>query len=408
VGRDASNFQPSDLTMTDRLYYTDSYLTSFDAEVRSSAQVGDRFHVVLDRTAFYPSSGGQPFDTGRLGDRSIVDVVDDDTGEVVHVVSGPIEPGQRVHGDVDWPRRLDHMQQHTGQHMLSAAFDRLFGVRTVSFHLGTEGSTIDLAREVSAAELDHAESEANRVVWEDRPVTVRFVTAAEAADLPLRKEPVRGGTLRVVEVPDFDLSACGGTHVARTGVVGLIAVAGVERFKGASRVSFVCGGRALGSHRTLRDVVHAATRGLSVTPLEVKGAIERLQSEAREAARLGRRLQDELAVFRASKLREGAEAIGPFRVVLRSEPDLDGAGLKSLASAVVDGSGLVVVFTGRGVPVPVIVARSTDVSIDAAVLLRELASQLGGRGGGTAAIAQGGLTASPDAVLDAARRRLAT
>jgi alanyl-tRNA synthetase len=393
--------------MTDRLYYTDSYLTSFDAVVRSSDLVGDRSHVVLDRTAFYPSSGGQPFDMGRLGGQTIVDVVDNDIGDVVHIVSGSLEPGASVHGDVDWPRRLDHMQQHTGQHMLSAAFDRLAGVRTVSFHLGAEASTIDLAREVTSAEIDRAESEANSVVWEDRPVSVRFVSAEQAAELPLRKEPIRGGTLRLVEIPDFDLSACGGTHVARTGVVGLIAVAGVERFKGASRVSFVCGRRALGSHRALRDVVLAATRGLSVTAPEVKGAIERLQSDARDATKVTRRLQDELAVFRAAKLRDDAEAIGPLRVVLRSEPELDGAGLKSLASAVVGESGLVAVFTGRGTPVPVIVARSTDVSVDAAALLREIASELGGRGGGTAAIAQGGLAASPDAVLDAARRRLA-
>src|SRR5262245_11171471 len=190
--------------MTDRLYYTDSYLTAFDAVVRSSNLVGDRSHVVLDRTAFYPSSGGQPFDMGRLGGQTIVDVVDNDAGDVVHVLDGPLEPGASVHGDVDWPRRLDHMQQHTGQHLLSAAFDRLAGVRTVSFHLGSDASTIDLAREVSVAEIDRAESEANLVVWDDRPVSVRFVTEEQAAELPLRKEPARGGTLRLVEIPDFD------------------------------------------------------------------------------------------------------------------------------------------------------------------------------------------------------------
>ncbi len=392
--------------MTDRLYYTDSHLTSFDALVRSCDVVDGRPRVVLDRTAFYPSSGGQPFDTGRLGGQTIVDVIDDDAGEVVHVLSGPLDAGAVVHGEIDWARRLDHMQQHTGQHMLSAAFDRLIGVRTVSFHLGAEASTIDLAREVSAAEVDRAEAEANLVVWDDRPVQVRFVTAEEAAELPLRKEPVRGGTLRLVEVPDFDLSACGGTHVSRTGVVGVIAVAGVERFKGASRVSFVCGGRALRSHGALRDVVLGATRALSVTAPELKGAIERLQSDARDTSKLVRRLQDELAVFRAARLREDAEAIGPHRVVLRAEPELDGGALKGLASAVVEGSGLVVVFTGRGTPVPVVVARSTDVSIDAAALLREIASELGGRGGGTASLAQGGLTATADAVVEAAKRRL--
>jgi alanyl-tRNA synthetase len=392
--------------MTERLYYTNSHLAAFDAVVRSCDIVDGRPHVVLDRTAFYPSSGGQPFDTGHIGGQTIVDVIDDDAGDVVHVLSGPLDPGAAVHGEIDWARRLDHMQQHTGQHMLSAAFDRLIGVRTVSFHLGAEASTIDLAREVSAAEIDRAEAEANLVVWDDRPVDVRFVTAEEAAQLPLRKEPVRGGTLRLVEIADFDLSACGGTHVLRTGVVGVIAVAGVERFKGASRVTFVCGGRALRSHGTLRDVVLGATRALSVTAPEVKGAIDRLQSDMRDSSKLIRRLQDELAVFRAATIREDAETIGPHRVVLRTEPELDGGALKGLASAVVEGSGLVVVFTGRGSPVPVIVARSTDVSIDAAALLRELASELGGRGGGTASLAQGGLTATADAVVEAAKRRL--
>ena len=392
--------------MTERLYYTDSYLRSFDAAVRSCDIVDGRPHVVLDRTAFYPSSGGQPFDTGHLGGQTIVDVIDDDAGEVVHVLSGPLDPGAAVHGDIDWTRRLDHMQQHTGQHMLSAAFDRLIGVRTVSFHLGAEGATIDLAREVSAPEIERAEADANLVVWDDRPVGVRFVSAEEAAGLPLRKEPVRGGTLRLVEIPDFDLSACGGTHVSRTGVVGLIAVTGVERFKGASRVSFVCGGRALRSHAALRDVVLSATRSLSVTAPEIKGAIERLQSDARDTSKVIRRLQDELAVFRAARLREAAETIGPHRVVLRVEPELDGASLKGLASAVVEGSGLLVVFAGRGAPVPVVVARSTDVSIDAAALLREIASELGGRGGGTAALAQGGLTATAEAVVAAAKRNL--
>ena len=161
------------------------------------------------------------------------------------------EPGQVVHGEIDWPRRFDHMQQHTGQHVLSAAFDQLFGVRTVSFHLGAAVSTIDLAREMSPAEIAAAEAEANRVVWEDRPVAIRFADAEEAARLPLRKEPARGGMLRLIDVEDFDLSACGGTHVARTGGIGVIAVASWERFKGGQRLEFLCGGRALAGYRTL-------------------------------------------------------------------------------------------------------------------------------------------------------------
>src|SRR4029453_8890740 len=197
------------------------------------------------------------FDTGLLGGSRVLDVVDDDDGSIVHVVeqTGMLQPGREAHGEIDWARRFDHMQQHTGQHVLSAAFDRMFGVRTVSFHLGAAASTIDLARELSPAEIAAAETEANRIVWEDRPGGIRFATAEEAAAMPLRKEAARGGTLRLIDIEDFDLSACGGTHVARTGGIGVIVVASWERFKGGHRVTFLCGGRALAGYRGFRDAV---------------------------------------------------------------------------------------------------------------------------------------------------------
>src|SRR5690606_41152042 len=203
--------------------------------VRASEPRDGGFAVVLDRTAFYPTSGGQPFDTGRLGAAKVTEVVDGDDGAVVHFTSAALEPGSNVSGEVDWPRRFEHMQQHTGQHVLSAAFDRLFEVRTESFHLGADSCTIDLAREVTAAEVAAAVDEANRVVWENRPVTVRFVTAEEAAALPLRKEPARDGRLRIIDVEGFDLSACGGTHVDRTGAIGIVAAQAVEKVRGRSR-----------------------------------------------------------------------------------------------------------------------------------------------------------------------------
>ena len=271
--------------MTHRLYYTDPMLRTFDATVVACDARDGRFHVVLDRTAFYPTSGGQPFDTGRLGAAQIGDVVDRADGEIAHVASAPLAIGGRISGEIDWPRRVDHMQQHTGQHMLSAAFDRLFGVRTVSFHLGQDGSTIDLAREVTPAEIGDAEALASRVVWEDRDVTVRFATAEDAARLPLRKEPVRSGELRLVDVSDFDLSACGGTHVPRTGMVGVVAVSGWERFKGGSRVSFVCGRRALRNHGRLRDLAAASARLLSAAEADVPAGLERLQEELRTASK---------------------------------------------------------------------------------------------------------------------------
>jgi Ser-tRNA(Ala) deacylase AlaX/signal transduction histidine kinase len=237
---------PRPRPMTDRLYYRDPYLRTFDATVEKVEPHGDRWSVALDRTAFYPTTGGQPFDTGTLGGLRVVDVVDEEDGGITHVVEQPgvgqgsdtcLTPGQQVHGEIDWARRFDHMQQHTGQHVLSAAILSVCRARTVSFHLGAAVSTIDLERELSPADIAAAETEANRVVWEDRPVTIRFVSAEEAAALPLRKEPTRGGTLRLIDVEGFDLSACGGTHVARSGAIGIIAVASGSGSREASASS---------------------------------------------------------------------------------------------------------------------------------------------------------------------------
>jgi len=237
--------------VTERLYYTDPYTTEFDAHIVGAEAHEGRPAVVLDRTAFYPTSGGQPFDTGQLGGVAVVDVVDRDDGTILHVIERELQAGP-VRGRIDWTRRFEHMQQHTGQHVLSAAFERVVGARTESFHLGSVSSTIDLGRMVSAGEIDRAEDEANRVVWEDRPVTIRFADAEEAAKLPLRKEPARTGRLRLIDVENFDISACGGTHVARTGAIGMIAIAGSERVRGGTRVEFLCGVRALRGYRALR------------------------------------------------------------------------------------------------------------------------------------------------------------
>jgi alanyl-tRNA synthetase len=392
--------------MTTRIYFTDALAQEFDAVVASCTPAADRFDVVLDRTAFYPSSGGQPFDTGTLGSARVLDVNDDDAGLIHHTLDAALAPGLSVHGKIDWARRLDHMQQHTGQHILSAAFDHRFGVRTTSFHLGADVSSIDLAREVTAAEIAEAEREANRIVWEARPVSVRFVTEDEAAKLPLRKEPVKTGTLRLVDVTGFDLSACGGTHVPQTALVGAIVAVGWERFKGATRLTFACGGRALQSHATFRDVVVGATRALSVLPAEVGGAIERLQGDVKTVGREVRRLQEELAVHQAAAFRAAAETVGPYRVVLSTQAGADAQALKTLAAAIVREPGLVVIFTGEGSPTPVVVARSADVVFDAGAWIKRATAELGGRGGGRSEQAQAGLDAAPDRIREFARRSL--
>jgi alanyl-tRNA synthetase len=403
--------------MTDRLYYTDPYNREFDATIARVDEREGRTLVTLDRTSFYPTSGGQPFDTGTLGDRRVVDVFDDDDGSIAHVIEDvgadlgrprtehapPLHEGQLVHGVIDWPRRFDHMQQHTGQHVLSAAFDRLFGVRTVSFHLGAAVSTIDLARELTARDIAAAETEANRVVWENRPVTIRYADAEDASRIPLRKEPKRGGTLRLIDVEAWDLSACGGTHVTRTGAIGVIAVGSWERFKGGQRLEFFCGGRALDRFRSLRDAASAATALLSVSAEAVPRAIERLHADAKEQKRAIAGLQTQLARYRAEELAASAEVTDRGRLVARAI-DADANGLKALASAIVAAPGYAVVLVSTSVPALVVVARSAGVNIEANQILASLTARFGGRGGGKPELAQGGgLNASPQEILDAAR-----
>jgi alanyl-tRNA synthetase len=396
--------------MTHRLYYSDPYKRTFDASIVEVSRQEGRPAIRLDHTAFYPTSGGQPFDTGTLrlggGVLQVVDVFEADDGGVVHVVGeldAPVEPGQPVHGEILWSRRFDHMQQHTGQHLLSAAFDRLFGVRTVGFHLGSDASTIDLAREMTAKEIAAAEGEANGVVWEDRAIAIRFVTAEEAARLPLRKEPAREGSLRLIDIDGFDLSACGGTHVERTGAVGIVAATAWERFKGGQRLEFVCGGRALARVQSLREHLAAATRRLSVLPSELAPAIERVQAEARALKRASVALQTELARYKAQEMLATAERVRSAVAVCRVV-DGDMAWLKLLAAAFTAEPGRVAVLVSKAAPAVVVVAASPDTGIAANTLLAQLLERFGGRGGGKADFAQGGsLDGRPEDVVAAAR-----
>ena len=389
--------------MTERIYYTEPSCRAFEATVTRTGERDGHPLVILDRTAFYPTSGGQPFDTGRLGSVDVVETIDEGD-EIVHVVSAPVAPGTRLRGEIDWVRRFDHMQQHTGQHVLSAAFDRLFENRTTSFHMGAEVSTIDVAREAASDEIDRAVDEANHVVWEDREVSVRFVSADEAARLTLRKEPIREGTLRLVEIRDFDLSACGGTHVSRTGAIGIIAVTQSERFRGGSRITFACGSRALRAFRGYRDAVAGAVRVLSVLPHELPSAVERAQLDSKDLRKTVSRLQGELAGHEASRLLEGAALVGDRRVVVQALEGWDAAGLKAVASSLVAQSGVVAVLVSARDSIAAVVARSQNVAIDSNKVLRALLDRFGGRGGGRPELAQGaGLVGTIEDILNAAR-----
>ena len=406
--------------MTARIYYTDPYCRRFEAVVTKAFEHDGRPAALLDRTAFYPSSGGQPFDTGHLlphelGQAGAIDVVEtvDGADDVVHVLSAPIGQGTTVSGEIDWNRRFDHMQQHTGQHLLSAAFDRLFDNRTMSFHMGADTATIDLLRETSSDQISRAEDEANRVVWENREVSIRFVDPARQGPsdppLQLRKEPAREGILRLIDVTGFDLSACGGTHVARTGAIGMIAVAGAEKFKGGTRITFACGGRALRLLRTLRESVAGSVRALSVLPQELPAAIERMHVDARDFRKTIKRFQETLAGHEAARLLGSAKADGPAgaHVVVEALEGWDANGLKAIASAITAGSHVAAALFSTTSPFAVVIARSADVPVDANAILRALTERFGGRGGGKPDLAQGGgLTGDAVEIRRAARELL--
>ena len=387
--------------MTQRIYYQEPYRRTFDATVVAVHAVAGHTEVTLDHTAFYPTSGGQPFDTGTLGGSAVTDVVDREDGTIAHVVSGALKVGDVVSGEIDWPRRFDHMQQHTGQHVLSAAFDRLFGVRTESFHMGQGSSTIDLAREVTPSEIAKAEDEANRIVWEDRPVTIRFATAEEAAAMPLRKESGRTGSLRLIDVQDFDLSACGGTHVERTGAIGIIAVGSWEKFKGGSRIEFLCGDRALQRFRLWRGALSAIQKHLSVPPVDMAATIERMQEDAKAVQRSVRGFQEKLAAHEAQAL------LAKGSVIVEAIDGWDAQGLKAIATAATAANpeAVVALFTSTS-PAQVVIARGAKSSVDAGAILKQLAGKFGGKGGGKPDLAQGGGLTADAAQLIAAAKEL--
>jgi alanyl-tRNA synthetase len=389
--------------MKQPIYYSDPQRAEFDAIVVRATTIGDRPAVVLDTTAFYPTSGGQPFDTGAVGDARVLDVVEEG-GEILHVLDRVLPVDRPVRGRIDWARRFDHMQQHTGQHILSAAFDKLSSARTVGFHLGAVVSTVDLSIPLSAQAIAAAEAETNRVIWEDRPVSIRFVSDEEAAALPLRKEPDRTGILRVIEVEGYDLSACGGTHVARTGSIGVVAVLSSERLRGGTRVEFVCGGRAARALHTYGDAVAGCIRHISVAPEELPGAIERLQGESKDQRKALRALQERLAGYEAVELATRAQPADGVKRLVEAIDGRDQNGLKAMAVAICANPGFEVALFSTVAPFVVVVARSRDAHLDSSAVLRTLLARFGGRGGGKADLAQaGGLSGSLPEILEAAR-----
>jgi alanyl-tRNA synthetase len=374
---------------TERLYYADCYLREFEARVLRSVAAPNGFRVYLDRTAFYPTSGGQPTDFGTIAGLQVLEAVDEGD-EIAHLLRQAPE-GESVSGKIAWARRFDHMQQHTGQHILSAAFERIGDYKTVSFHLGEDSSSIDLDSDrLGSAQLEEAEDAANQVVFEDRPVQIFFQPAGEASRLDLRKPTDREGEVRLVEVEGFDLSACGGTHVSRTGAVGLILLRKVERMKGLTRVEFVCGGRALRQARRDFRVLSEAARLFSAALDTVPELITKQSQELREEIRGREKLLERLAEYRARELWQAVPEVDGRRVVRQVFPEEEAAQVKLLAHALAKLPGAVALLGVKGKPTKLFFAQAPGGTLEMGNVLKQTLAKFGGKGGGGRDFAQGG------------------
>jgi len=397
------------MNATERLYYNDSRLLEFDARVVNLSERDDgAVAIVLDRTAFYPTGGGQPNDTGTLGEARVVDCIDAEAEGVLHVVQGPVpQIGETVHGKIDWLPRLDHMQQHTGQHILSAAFVKLFDAPTRSFRVLEHECEIDVEiNDANDKKIEEAVDLANQVIWENRPVQVRNVTSAEAAALPLRKEPAREGELRVIEIRDFDLTPCGGTHAKSTGEVGIIAVRSWERAKGLLRIQFMAGVRVLNDYRrsnvTTRGIAAMFSSGRDEIPVLVTRLINENKSLARRVRELDQmacRLEAEELLKEAGIGTDLPMSFDPDTVKQDSKSHIiakvfdnrDTESLKHLALALIAHPNVVALLGSRdGETARLVFARSADAAGDMNALMAKACETVDGRGGGKSDLAQGG------------------
>ena len=396
--------------MPERLYYAEPFLTSFTSRVSgirelSRSQRQTLWQIALERTAFYPSSGGQPYDTGSLRatapsgatlDAPVLAVEEDETGEIWHNTSKPLLEGTPVHGEIDWGRRRDHMQQHSGQHLLSAVFYRETGAPTISFHLGPTASTIDLAIDALSPEaFERVENAVNERIAEDRPVRVRTVSRSEAGMLlasgDLRKLPERPGAIRLIEIEGVDLNACGGTHVRSTGQIGCLLLRGAERVSKGLRVEFVCGLRA--AHASRQDFLSLgrAAQALSASRPEVPAAVDRLLAENKASHKQLQRLGEELVDYQAARFAVEEPIENRLRLVRREFADRDAEYIKLLASrltALLPQTCVLLASTAQE-PARIVVASSPDLDIDCGAALRGALAPFGARGGGSPRMAQG-------------------
>jgi alanyl-tRNA synthetase len=389
---------------SERSYYQDAYAVAFDAVVIERTRLHGQPAVVLDHTYFYFTSGGQPHDTGLIDGVRVVDVIlREEDQAILHLLDGETE-SDRVHCKIDWARRFDHMQQHTGQHILSAAFEHLQDADTVGFHLGADSSTIDLNLDrLSLDQVAAAEEMANEVVFSDRPIEAAIMSPAETANLPLRKRPTVSGPVRIVIIKDFDLCACGGTHVKHAGEIGLIKITRVESRGPQLRLEFLCGRRALADYREKNALVTRVANAFTTGYREIEDAIDRLHDENRILRSNLRKAQARLLDYEAEDLYNTAVTGDNMRIITAAFSDRDRSDLSWLAKNLAERPGVVALLGLAGTKCHLLFARAHDVDHDMVPLLKSALSVLGSTsGGGRPEIAQGGGPAADQAAVSRA------
>ncbi len=374
---------------TEKLYYQDPYLTTFTAMVLTCEPAKTGFLVTLDRTAFYPEGGGQPADHGTLGAAAVTDVHEKD-GVIFHTCDAPVETGAAVEGSIDWPRRFDHMQQHSGEHILSGLLCSLYDCDNVGFHLGADTVTIDYNRELTWEQVLEAERRANETIWADTPVEITFPSPEALEQLHYRSKKELTGQVRIVTFPGADCCACCGTHVRRAGEVGLIKVLSCQKFREGVRMEILCGQRAYWYLSRIYDQDHAVAQLLSVKPQDTLAAVERQNAELTAAKQRMTELEDQLFTLRA-------QALTGRGSVLLVEPPMRPDGARKLADAVAKAAGgLAAVFAGEGNShvYALVQADGGDIT----PLVKRLNAALSGRGGGRNGFAQGSVQADESAI----------
>jgi alanyl-tRNA synthetase len=378
--------------MTSKLYLDDQYLRRFTSAVSHIIGSGEKPGIVLEQTLFYPSSGGQPHDTGTINDIPVIDVFEDDQRRVVHLLAEPVA-GNRVEGRIDWSRRFDHMQQHTGQHLLSQAFLMTANAHTRSFHMGDQSATLDLNQAgFSTKTITAVEDLANQIIYENRPVIARIIEKNELDQYPVRKPPAVDDNIRIVEIKDFDYSPCGGTHCSHTGEIGIVKIRRFENYKGGARIHFLCGLRALKDFQEKSNIIRQIGEYLSAGETDLYNNIKKNRDELKSLRRENSNLNRRYLHYEARALFSERQEIDAVNIIVKTFEGRQPQELTPLARKVMENFPDTVVLFGTKTEgkASLIFMRPQAVAGDMGKLMQGACAIINGRGGGGPQQAQGG------------------